>query len=298
MRVTQGMLSNNMLNNLMKSQGKMDKYLEQLYTGKKINRPSDDPVIAMKGINYRAQLSQIEQYKRNTGEVNNWMDNTDAALGEATKALQRLRDLVVKAGNAAYGDQELDSIKAEVEQIKLDLIDVANTKVNDKFIFNGTDTGTRPIVVEDGEIISYSENSTPVIIEVAGGSKLQANVNAVDLFDEDLFGVIDSFIGLLDGDGTTGDPFADIGEALHAIDQQTNGIINARADLGARMNRLEMIESRLADQEIIATKIMSNNEFIDFEEAITNLLTQENLHRAALAAGSKVMQPSLIDFLR
>src|SRR5699024_5043291 len=110
MRITQTMLSNNMLNNLMNSQVKMDKYLEQLYTGKKISRPSDDPVIAMKGINYRAQLAQVEQFKRNTGEVNNWMDNSDAALDNATKAMHRLRDLAVKAGNAAYGDEELQSI--------------------------------------------------------------------------------------------------------------------------------------------------------------------------------------------
>jgi len=293
MRITQTMLSNNMLNNLMNSQVKMDKYLEQLYTGKKISRPSDDPVIAMKGINYRAQLAQVEQFKRNTGEVNNWMDNSDAALDNATKAMHRLRDLAVKAGNAAYGDEELQSIKAEAEQIKLDLIDIANTKVNDKYIFNGTNTNEKPLV--DGN--PNEMNSTPVMIEVSNGTRIQANVDATEIFDQGLFDAIDDFIGLLDRDGTEGESF-DIGNTLDSIDEQTTGIINARADLGARMNRLELIESRLADQEIIATRTMSNNEDIDFEVAITNLITQESLHRAALSAGSRVIQPTLIDFLR
>src|SRR5690625_1688484 len=293
MRITQTMLSNNMLNNLMNSQVKMDKYLEQLYTGKKISRPSDDPVIAMKGINYRAQLAQVEQFKRNTGEVNNWMDNSDAALDNATKAMHRLRDLAVKAGNAAYGDEELQSIKAEAEQIKLDLIDIANTKVNDKYIFNGTNTNEKPLV--DGN--PNEMNSTPVMIEVSNGTRIQANVDETEIFDQGLFDAIDDFIGLLDRDGTEGESF-DIGNTLDSIDEQTTGIINARADLGARMNRLELIESRLADQEIIATRTMSNNEDIDFEVAITNLITQESLHRAALSAGSRVIQPTLIDFLR
>lgn len=279
----------------MNSQVKMDKYLEQLYTGKKISRPSDDPVIAMKGINYRAQLAQVEQFKRNTGEVNNWMDNSDAALDNATKAMHRLRDLAVKAGNAAYGDEELQSIKAEAEQIKLDLIDIANTKVNDKYIFNGTNTSEKPVVFEDGELNEI--NHTPVMIEVSNGTKIQANVDASEIFDQDLFDTIDHFIGLLDRDGTEGES-VDIGNTLDSIDTQTTDIINARADLGARMNRLELIESRLADQEIIATRTMSNNEDIDFEVAITNLITQESLHRAALSAGSRVIQPTLIDFLR
>jgi len=64
------------------------------------------------------------------------------------------------------------------------------------------------------------------------------------------------------------------------------------------MNRLELIEDRLEDQEIVATKIMSENEDIEYEKVITDLITQESIHRAALAAGSRMIQPSLMDFLR
>jgi flagellar hook-associated protein 3 FlgL len=64
------------------------------------------------------------------------------------------------------------------------------------------------------------------------------------------------------------------------------------------MNRLELVENRLAEQEIVATKTLSDNEDIDYAEAITKLITQESLHRAALSAGSRIIQPSLVDFLR
>lgn len=301
MRVTQGMLSNNMLNNLIKNQSKLDKYFDQINTGKKISRPSDDPVIAMKGMAYRGQLQEIEQFKRNTGEVTTWMDNSDSALDQSTKAMQRLRDLVIKAGNATYGSEELESIKAEAEQIKQDLIDIANTRVNDKYIFNGTDTSTPPITVDaEGNIVvdengEVEHNTNPVIIEVAPGTKLQANVDGSKVFGSDLFGAIDDFLGSLSGeDGEE----VDVSKSLEAIDEQTSDMINARADLGARMNRLDLVVSRLEEQEVIATKTMSENEDIHFEEAITNLLTQESLYRASLAAGSRIIQPSLIDFLR
>lgn len=292
MRVTQGMLSNKMLHNLMNSQSKMDTYLEQLYTGKKINRPSDDPAIAMKGMNYRTQVREIEQFKRNTSEVNNWMDNSDAALDKATKAMHRLRELATQASNSTNDDKERESIKAEVQQIKEHLIDIANTSVNGKYIFNGTETDTAPIVVDENGNLEITHNENPVMIEIFNGTKLQSNVNPVGLFDEDLFGDIDTFITMLESNGQT------VGKSIEDIDKHTNKLINGRADLGARMNRLELIENRLEEQEVIAKKTMSDNEDVHFEEAITNLITQESLYRAALATGSRVIQPSLIDFLR
>lgn len=295
MRITQGMLSSNMLRNLMNSQQRMDTYLEQLYTGKKISRPSDDPFVAMKGINYRTQVAEVEQYKRNTGEANNWMDNSDAALDKATQTMQRIRELAVQASNSTYGEGERKNIQEEVNQLKENLIDLANTNVNGKYIFNGTDTGEKPI--KNAET-NTNHNTTPVEIEVSKGIRLQVNVDASELFDHNgedgLFDVIDNLIAKLDEGG---DPI-NIGSSLEGLDKNIDELINARADLGARMNRLELIEHRLDEQKVIVTKTMSDNEDVHFEEAITNLITQESLYRAVLATGSRVIQPTLMDFLR
>lgn len=291
------MLSSNMLRNLMTSQKQMDKYLEQLYTGKRISRPSDDPVIAMKGINYRTQVAEIEQYKRNTGEVHNWMDNSDAALDKATQAMQRIRELAVQASNSTYGDEERASIKEEVEQLEEYLVDIANTNVNGKYIFNGTNTGTAPVEIVDGKVTGNFHTDS-VEIEVSKGISIQANVDASAIFDEEgFFGTISKLMEALEANGGA-DDLIEVGESLIDLDTQINDLINGRANLGARMNRLELIEHRLDEQKVIATRTMSENEDVHFEEAITNLITQESLHRAALAAGSRVIQPTLIDFLR
>jgi flagellar hook-associated protein 3 FlgL len=288
MRVTQGMLSNNMLRNLSNSYAKFDTYFDQLNTGKKISRPSQDPVIAMKGINYRTQVAEVAQHKRNVNEAHQWMDNSDAALDKATQAVQRLRELAIQAANDTYDEQERKSIKEEAEQLKEHLIDLANTSVNGKYIFNGINTKVPLIGTEQN-----SDGSGDVFIEVAQGSKLKVNVNGADVFGEELFMAVDDFIQALDSDTER-----DFDKSIGELDEQVNNIIDARAELGARMNRLELVENRLSEQEIIAKKTMSENEDIDFEEAITNLLTQESLHAAALAAGSKIIQPSLMDFLR
>ncbi len=276
----------------------MNKTMDQLSTGKKINRPSDDPVIAMKGINYRSQVTQVEQFQRNTNEVHNWMDNSDAALDKATQTMQRLRELAVQASNDTYDKGERENIKEEVEQLKENLIDIANTKVNDKYIFNGTNTNTPPISTDNPEEFTF--NTDPVNIEVASGTKLQANVDPSTVFggvgeEGNILADIDKFIDALDRE--TGSQ-EDIEASIQTLDDNINNIINARADLGARMNRLELVENRLSEQAIIAEQTMANNEDIDYEEAITELITQESIHRAALSAGSRIIQPTLIDFLR
>lgn len=293
MRVTQGMLTDNMLRNLMTSQQKMGTYLEQLTTGKKINRPSDNPVIAMKGMGYRTQIVEVEQYKRNIGEIHNWMDNSDAALDQTTQALQRMRELTIKASNSPNDKDELESIRKEIEQLEEHLMELGNTFVNGKYIFNGTNTKDRPITeTENG--YDVSTDNSDVIIEVGNGTRIKVNVNPEDVFTNELFEDIAALKAILSGEQDR----SELDGRIEALDRHINNTINARADLGARINRIELVEDRLDEQIVLAKKTMSENEDIDFEEAITNLITQESLHRAALSAGSRIIQPSLVDFLR
>ena len=99
MRVTQSMLSSNMLRNLNNSYGKMSKYQEQLQSGKMVNRPSDDPVVAVKGMGYRVDLDKNAQFQRNIGEANSWLNSTDTAFDQVGEALKRVKELTVQAAN-------------------------------------------------------------------------------------------------------------------------------------------------------------------------------------------------------
>lgn len=291
------MLSNNMLSNLSNSYDRISKLQDQISSQKKITRPSDDPVVAMKGITYRRNLQEVEQYKRNFSEAYNWMDNTDASLDKAGQALQRIRELVVQASNDTYDESERISMSEEITQLKEHLIEIANTKVGDKYIFNGTDTLKKPV---DGTTtpITVSENTNAVELELSKGIFIPVNAGPTEIFGDNsnnVFKDIDLLIDDLTNPGSTG---ASLNAHLDTMDKHISTALNARSDLGARANRVELMEARIDQQEIIAKKMMSDNEDIDFEKVVTEMLAQESVHRAALSVGSRIIQPTLMDFLR
>jgi len=304
MRVSQGMISNNMLKNISGSYGNFSKYMNQLSTGKKITRPSDDPVVAMKGMGYRSQLSNIEQYERNMGEVNNWLDNADEAMGEVTLILHRINDLTLQASNGTNDDDDRANVAKEVDQLLDQLVNLANTRVNDKYMFNGTnttgvdrDTGEMaPPYSRDGDSFTVSGNEEDVLIEISAGVRFKVNTDPQAVFSEELFNDIQALINDLnneevdDGDLET--------NHLANIEKHLNNTLQERAEIGARQNRVELIENRLANQRVNAEAMMSDNEDVDTAEVIMNLTMQEAIHRASLSAGARVLQPSLLDFLR
>lgn len=295
MRVSQSMLSNNMLKQMNRSYSNLDKYMNQLATGKKISRPSDDPVVAVKGMGYRTQLSNIKQYERNISELHTWMDASDEALNETTQALHRVRDLGVQASNGTYEEGQRENIAKEVDQLIEHLADIANTKVNNKYIFNGTDTTEKPVNHDGPNVTAVATNNEPILIEVSDGTTIQANVNADQIFNEDFFADLQAFSAALRNPDVPDDELSGF---IENIDQLTDNVINERADLGARMNRVELVENRLATQAISAERMMSDNEDVEFEEVVMNLTMQEAIHRSTLSAGARVLQPTLIDFLR
>ncbi|HET7522320.1 MAG TPA: flagellar hook-associated protein FlgL [Bacillales bacterium] len=299
MRVTQSMLTTGFLRNISESYERLAKYQEQLATGKKINRPSDDPVVAMMGMEYRSNLSQVKQYQRNLSTVYKWMDSSEAALDEATAVLQSVRELVVQASNGTYEDKQREAIAEEIGQLKNHLASIANTKVAGKYIFNGTATMQSPATLSntDGdEMTEVAVNSQGggVMIEVNHGVQIRVNVDPDKVFNQGLFDMLYQLEQKL-RNGASGE---DINDYIAKVDSRLNDILSVRAELGARYNRVEMIEKRLGEQKVIATQILSDNEDVDMEKVIMNLKMQESVHRAALAVGARIMQPSLMDFLR
>jgi len=391
------MLNNNTIGYISKNYNNFQKLMDQMNTGKKISKPSDDPVIAMKGMRYRTEVREVKQFQRNLTEGYTWMDNADAALSETNKVLQRVRELLVQASNDTYGPEERKSIATEISQLQEHVEAVANTKVGDNYIFNGTDTATAPIdltqvnidfntfaadlaaaanssdvlsqhavnykginysfkevaeldatgtptgtmlpmfVSADGQTIevdkatgsithktnqtldymngqqtevttslqpndivlthlsAVSSNNQTVEIEVMKGVIVPINIQSNTVFSTDLFAGLESIKKMLNDSTTTG---KDLTKTLDTMDKLLSDVSGSMSEIGARVNRLEMVEARLMVQEGIATDTMSKNEDADLEEVIMNLTIQESLQQASLAAGAKIIQPTLLDFLR
>lgn len=307
MRVTQSMLSNNMLRNLSNSYNKMGKLQEQISMGKKVNRPSDDPVSVMKGMGYRMQVDKVHQFQRNIGEAHNWLDNTDDALDQVGSALHRANELVVNGASGTMTKDDREKIQSELKQLREQVKDLANTKVGNKYIFSGTKTST-PLVNEHGQygfmdytvdpdnpaFIPGSSFRGTVEIEVFSGVTLDVNTDSEVFYEIDkMFGELESELETTNNDGQT-----TFNDAISKIQGKLDKVLTIRADVGARQNRVEMMTERLASLELTSIKQMSDNEDVDYEKAITEMITEESIHRAALSVGARIIQPSLVDFLR
>ncbi|AHN20572.1 flagellar hook-associated protein FlgL [Lysinibacillus varians] len=304
MRVTQSMLSNNMLLNLNNNYGKLSKLQNQINSGSKITRPSDDPVVAVKGMGYRRDLGQVEQYSRNMNEVNNWLDTSDESLNQVGEQMKRVRELVIQAANDTNTPDDRAKIKSEMDQIQKQIQDIANTKVGDRYIFSGTKTG-QPLFL-NGAINTANINTEDVKIEVYDGIQMTVNTAGKDLF-KNVDDMMSKISGLLDPNRVPLATGEEISSTLGGVSTTStsdditnmhNKILEAQADVGARQNRVELMENRLSIREISVTKQLSNNEDVDYAKAITQMVTSEAIHQASLSVGSKIIQQTLVDFIR
>jgi len=297
-RVTQSMLSTNMLRNLNTSYSKMGQLQEQLTSGRKFARPSDDPVAAVKGMDYRVQLDKIGQFTRNINEMKSWVDTSDTSLSSVTSALTRVQELVTQAANDSNTSDERQKIAIEIEQIQQQIRDLANTQVAGKYIFSGTNVNS-PLFANNqiANPVTLAGLEQEVFVEVGDGIVMAANTPGYELFDgidKMLNKILDTNGGLKDSNAT-GDV---IGGFLTNIQQSVSNTLDVQATIGAKQNRIDTIENRLSILEVNITKQKSLNEDTDYAKAITEMTTQESIHQAALSVGAKIIQQTLVDFIR
>ncbi|HEY4623727.1 MAG TPA: flagellar hook-associated protein FlgL, partial [Solibacillus sp.] len=223
MRVTQSMLSSNMLRNLNVSYGKMSKYQEQLTSGKIVNRPSDDPVVAVKGMGYRVDLDKNAQFQRNIKELYSWNDATDEALDQVGSALHRVQELVTNAANDTNTPEDREKINEEIKQIQFQLRDIANTKVGENYIFTGTHTNS-PLFKADGTMTTGTGIDKSIQVNVFDGIAMDINLPGKKLF-EGIDAMMTKVSTTLSNPASTGDQ---IGALLTDIQGQTNNVLEQR----------------------------------------------------------------------
>ncbi len=309
MRVTQTMLTQTNLKHLSSSYNTLARVQEQLISGKRIQKASEDPVVAMQGIRYRTEVREVDQFRRNVSEATSWMDLTDSTLNEVTEAVKRIRELTTQAANDTYESSQRQIIKSEIDQLVEHIGSLANSKSGEKYIYNGTRTDqplidmtalktflTDPTQTVDSIYTSgIPTDSGKIAFEVSKGITVQVNLQPEAVFGDKLFQGLRDLSAALNDETKTGKDFSAM---LATLDTLGQNLITERAELGARANRLELVDNRLQDHEIIAKTIMSNNEDIDIERVIMELKSHETVHRAALSAGARIIQPTLLDFLR
>ncbi|WP_339238136.1 flagellar hook-associated protein FlgL [Paenibacillus sp. FSL R5-0517] len=306
MRITNNMLSSQLLLNLNRNAQQMNNTQTQLATGRKINKPSDDPVGITYSLRYRAELSSNEQYQKNVDSAISWLEFNDTVMNQAGNVVQRLRELVVQGSTGTNPQSALDSINEEVKQLNEQLIDVSNSKLNGKYIFNGETYDVKPYEFPTNPDGSFDTSNAASIVTdkgkinfIVGESvQLPINVNGNEVFgtgteEDNLFVTVNNIMKAL----TEGDTEA-LSKQLDNIDTRMNKMLAIRSELGAKTNRVDLMMGRLDDLNINLTDLQAKVEDADYAELAMQSKIQENIYNASLSAGAKIISPSLVDFLR
>ncbi|MGE5662666.1 MAG: flagellar hook-associated protein FlgL [Ignavibacteriales bacterium] len=293
LRVTQSMMSRNMVKQINDSYRNLDRLQTQISTGKRINQPSDDPYGVSRVLHYNTKIKEIETFQRNVTEANNWLDMTDDAIMKSNELLIRAKELMVQGSQDSFGMKAREAIADELAQLKLNLGDIANTTYKGRYIFSGSDTDQAPF---DGTNFTGA-NLDQRQLEVTQGSYLPINVAGKELFGYGggLFTLIDQMVTDLRDPSKSG---KDLTNYVTQLENQQDHFVAIQSTVGARVNRIEQARDRLDLQLVSFNKYLSEVDGVDMAKAITELTSQENIHKAALSAGSRVIQQTLVDFIR
>jgi len=296
MRVTQNMMNSQMMRNLNRNNVRMDNYQEMLASGKRLNKPSDDPVGVGYAMRYSAQIDRIDQYKRNVDDGISNLDMTDTLLNQANALLQRAGELAVRGATDSMSIESRNSIASEIHHLYEQLVTTGNSQFNGRYVFNGQKTDVPPYDPLTAEL--STTDTASINFMMSEGVSIQINMTGNRVFGEttdtdNAFAVLKQLEADLKANNTAG-----IRSAITKLDTRMNKMHQEWSDIGARMNRTELLGNRLADFDLNVTKLLSDTVDTDVAATIMNLKMAEAVQRASLETGARIIQPSLVDFLR
>ncbi|GGL59587.1 flagellar hook-associated protein FlgL [Planomonospora parontospora] len=293
MRVTERSISTRVLNNLQGNISRLGDIQEKLSGGKQLSRPSDSPTGTTSALSLRSDIRTQEQYTRNTDDGLGWLGTIDTALTSANGQVNRARELVLQGMSSGAGGSvsARTALATEIENIRDSLIGIANTTYLGRPVFGGAASGS-VAYEKDG---TYNGQGGEVLRTIGDNTKIAVNSDGKKVFgdgDDQLFKVLSDIAGNL-----RNDPSA-LGDDLTRLDTSIKSMQTEVADVGARYNRVTQMRDT-ADTRILSLKTqLSDIEDIDLPKTITELTLQQTAYQAALAATAKVVQPSLVDFLK
>lgn len=150
MRITNKIMQNNSLHNINSNKLLQDKLSTQLSTQKKITRPSDDPVIAIRALRLRSDVSQIRQYyEKNSPDAESWLKITEDALGTTTEVLLSMTEQANRGANKDFGYEDLDIIVTQLKALRDEFYATGNVDFAGRYVFTGYRTDTTLTYTED-----------------------------------------------------------------------------------------------------------------------------------------------------
>ncbi len=292
MRITNSILYQTVKRSVQNSAQDVQKYQEQLSSGKRVNRPSDDPLGAMRSQQLYNRLSRTGQYQRNGTYAKSWLNMTETSLSQASNILIRLKELAVAQASDQYENSDRVGAAREVETIRDELLGIANTKLGGRSIFAGHKT-TDPAFNLAGQ---YMGSDGKIRLNIDEKVSLEVNAIGEEVFrsgeDKNIFDTLNEFsLALENGD------VAAIQSVIDELETAFTNVNSSVSQIGSRNKALEHMESVHEDRNIIDKEQLGKVEEIDVVETVVNMQSAQNAFQASLMASGQIGKLSLAQFI-
>jgi len=306
MRITTHNAYQNVIFNLQQRQQGLQTAQEQLTTGKRVAKPSDDPVAAARAERALAEMTRADAHQRALEASRTATQLTESALGDAGELIQQAREALMAAGNPSYTDGERRMLVQSLEGLRKQLLAVANRgDGTGNYLFGGQGTSSPPFVETPGGV-AYQGS--------AGDTLVASNESLSTALDGELtwlqaptatpgvtisvFDVFDAAITSLSTANVT-DPqvAAAVKTGIADLDTFHAHLLSTRARTGEALNRMDQVELRIADGKLAAQNERSSAEDLDMVQAISDFQNRQTGYDAALRAYSMVQKLSLFNYI-
>ena len=280
------------------SQQRLSVAQERISSGKRINRPSDDPFGAEAVLKFRTSQASVDQFQQNAATVRDGLQSADGAMESYQQLLDRASSLMTQGASDSTTPTAKASIAQELDGIRTQMLTIANTKSNDRFVFGGTrqnvapfnSAGTPAVTGTSTQMVQIEQDAAPVAAGVMADAVFSNGGGTV-------FASLASAVTALRG---TGDPVADKAAVLASMDGLvtfSNQSETARAQLGASFNTVDGATTRLASQSLSFQESANRFESADFAAEAVELTQASNALQATLQATAYAGKGSLMDLI-
>ncbi|MGG5572683.1 flagellar hook-associated protein FlgL [Vibrio diazotrophicus] len=294
MRISDTQFSQMMLQSLQTNNAGLGKVMQQMSTGERMTKLSDDPMASIKLLNLEREDSAITQYQNNIANVKTILSSQEVYLDSVTDSLQNMRDRILWGANGTMTTDDRAGIITELNNLRDSITSAFNAQDEEGVhLFSGTATDT-PSLDANYNILG---NSDKRVVTVAKGVTMETNITALDVLD--LGGgnnILKSIDGLIaEFQAPTANFQTEVSNTINDLDITANNVLSAITEMGGRHNNLDLMNSSHTDNKLFVEKVNDELSALDYSEASVRLNSFMAALQATQASYVKIDGLSLFD---
>lgn len=321
MRITNGSVMSTYLRDLQNNLQSMDKLNTQLNTSKQVNKISDDPFKTVKIMNVQGEINNVEKYNYNCDEITGWLDITDESLDRVGNLTSEIKTLLTSI-QGTFGPDEIKAVQTEINEKIKQVGEAMNTTYAGKYVFGGSATDQPPVRVETDPtsglakiVINNTDKDGNVDPNLSArlDASLKSEISDGITMDYNLtINNIISTTGKETGKKSGLDILNDVVQKLNSdpvdmdeikklssdLGDYMNDVLNNRSLIGAKTNTVSAVKDSNEENILEMKGTFSLMQDVNYADKFMELKEAQMIYNATLQVGSKLLQPTILDYLR